>query len=312
MATTKRKILYFDIKNKILFDVMDFEFYRNFITVAETGNLTAAANKLSLAQPALSNQIKTLERHYGVKLMETSRGRHNISLTEAGVDFLTKARLICEQEENITIDMQNYKQETNGKLRFAVSYGVVPIFLKNYLQPFSKLYPKINFQLLEIPANEQITAIRNNTADFAYANAPMPNMENCTCKKLDWENFYVVYKKKNNINFQPKQTLHLTDLKNIPISTTYGCYTLLRELCKKYNFVPKIAFISNNGNTGIQFAENGNSVAIASNSCCQFLPPQLEKVLIKDKDFKFEQTLFWSNLHGQNNAAKLFLKFIGE
>ena len=40
---------------------MDFDFYRNFITVAETGNLTTASKKLSLAQPALSAQIKTLE-----------------------------------------------------------------------------------------------------------------------------------------------------------------------------------------------------------------------------------------------------------
>lgn len=38
---------------------MDFEFYRNFITVAETGNLTTASKKLALAQPALSAQIKT-------------------------------------------------------------------------------------------------------------------------------------------------------------------------------------------------------------------------------------------------------------
>ena len=44
---------------------MDFEFYRNFITVAETGNLTTASKKLALAQPALSAQIKTLEHYYG-------------------------------------------------------------------------------------------------------------------------------------------------------------------------------------------------------------------------------------------------------
>ena len=50
---------------------MDFEFYRNFITVAETGNLTTASKKLALAQPALSAQIKTLEHYYGAKLIQT-------------------------------------------------------------------------------------------------------------------------------------------------------------------------------------------------------------------------------------------------
>ena len=63
---------------------MDFEFYRNFITVAETGNLTTASKKLALAQPALSAQIKTLEHYYGAKLIQTARGKRQLTLTEAG------------------------------------------------------------------------------------------------------------------------------------------------------------------------------------------------------------------------------------
>ena len=57
---------------------MDFEFYRNFITVAETGNLTTASKKLALAQPALSAQIKTLEHYYGAKLIQTARGKRSL------------------------------------------------------------------------------------------------------------------------------------------------------------------------------------------------------------------------------------------
>ena len=74
---------------------MDFDFYRNFITVAETGNLTTASKKLSLAQPALSAQIKTLEHYYGAKLIQTARGKRQLTLTEAGEAFLNKARQIC-------------------------------------------------------------------------------------------------------------------------------------------------------------------------------------------------------------------------
>lgn len=77
---------------------MDFEFYRNFITVAETGNLTTAAKKLSLAQPALSAQIKTLEQYYGTPLVKTARGKRQLLLTEAGTAFLDKARQICRTE----------------------------------------------------------------------------------------------------------------------------------------------------------------------------------------------------------------------
>lgn len=291
---------------------MDFEFYRNFITVAETGNLTAAANKLSLAQPALSNQIKTLERHYGVKLITTARGKRNISLTEAGTDFLTKAKQICAQEENILMNMENYKQEASGTLHFAVSPGMVNMFLKNYLQPFTKLYPAINFQLQEIPASEQILAIGKGNADFAFANAPIPAMENFHIQPLNWVKFYAIFSNDNQLNFHHKHSITLEKLKGLPLSTNQGSYDLLRKQCRTYKFSPMIKFLSDNGIIAIQFAANGQCIAIASQDCTEQLPAKMSKVLIKDVDFTFQQTLFWSSLHKQSVATKLFLNFISK
>lgn len=289
---------------------MDFEFYRNFITVAETGNITTAAKKLSLAQPALSSQMKTLENFYGVKLIETMRGKRSLSLTEAGMDFLTKARFMCEQEENISINMQTYKKEAKGALRFAVSYSAVDNFISEYLQPFSKLYPKINFQLHEILAQEQVDAVRNGIVDFALANMVLPKIENFITYPLKSEKFYAVYKKKNTLSFHPQKLVSLIKLKNIPISTTYGCYKLLQKICKKHHFLPQINFISGIGNSAVYFAENGNCVAVTSGDCCKNLPDNMQRVPIKDKEFCFEQTLFWSNFQQQNPVIKLFLKFI--
>ena len=71
---------------------MDFAFYRNFITVAETGNLSAAAKRLGIVQPALSAQMKAIERNYGVQLFKMQRGKRHIELTEAGETFLQQAR----------------------------------------------------------------------------------------------------------------------------------------------------------------------------------------------------------------------------
>lgn len=74
---------------------MDFEFYRNFITVAEAGNLTAAARKLAVAQPALSAQLKILEEHYGTPLIKTKRGQRQLQLTEAGEAFGKCPQALC-------------------------------------------------------------------------------------------------------------------------------------------------------------------------------------------------------------------------
>ena len=108
---------------------MDFEFYRNFITVAETGNLTTASKKLALAQPALSAQIKTLEHYYGAKLIQTARGKRQLTLTEAGEAFLGKARQICRTEETILLDMQSFNKKASGTLRFSVSPAKSTFFI---------------------------------------------------------------------------------------------------------------------------------------------------------------------------------------
>ena len=61
---------------------MDLQCYRNFIAIVEEGSLTAASQRLHIAQPALSNQLKAMEREYGASLL--IRGARRVSLTDGG------------------------------------------------------------------------------------------------------------------------------------------------------------------------------------------------------------------------------------
>ena len=131
---------------------MDFEFYRNFITVAETGNLTTASKKLALAQPALSAQIKTLEHYYGAKLIQTARGKRQLTLTEAGEAFLGKARQICRTEETILLDMQSFNKKASGTLRFSVS-PAKSTFFHQHLS--ASLCGRLSRNLLPVPGRSR-------------------------------------------------------------------------------------------------------------------------------------------------------------
>ena len=64
---------------------MNIDYFRNFIAIVDNKNILSASQKLFIAQPSLSNQIKTLEEVYNTKLME--RGGRNITLTESGKIF---------------------------------------------------------------------------------------------------------------------------------------------------------------------------------------------------------------------------------
>ena len=77
---------------------MNLEHYRNFITIVETGTISGAAEKLHIAQPALSNQIKNLEREYGAPLL--TRGSRRVELTDAGRIMYSRAKSIAELENS--------------------------------------------------------------------------------------------------------------------------------------------------------------------------------------------------------------------
>ena len=55
---------------------MTLESYRNFVAIVESGSILAASNKLLIAQPSLSNQLKNIETYYGAKLL--IRNRHSL------------------------------------------------------------------------------------------------------------------------------------------------------------------------------------------------------------------------------------------
>ena len=80
---------------------MEFDFYRNFLVLAESNTMSAAARKLNIVQTALSSQITKLEDYYGVKLVKRQKGSKHIELTAAGIEFVAKVRKLCQSEDEL-------------------------------------------------------------------------------------------------------------------------------------------------------------------------------------------------------------------
>ncbi len=124
---------------------MDTHSLTAFVSVAETGSFSLAAEKLFLTQPAVSKRISNLEQQMGCQLFD--RIGRNISLTEAGTTLLPKAKHILLELEDTRRLLINLSGTVGGKLSLAVSHHVSLHRLPDTLRSFSANHPKVELDL---------------------------------------------------------------------------------------------------------------------------------------------------------------------
>src|SRR5215831_13763748 len=85
--------------------------------IAETGSFWAAAERLGCSQSALSQQISTVEKILDARLVERSRGRRTVSVTEAGALLLRHAEVIVARLRAVHADFTAFAEGEAGALR---------------------------------------------------------------------------------------------------------------------------------------------------------------------------------------------------
>ena len=147
---------------------INFELYRVFYTVANTGNITKAAEELMISQPAISKSIKNLEEQLGGQLfIRTKRG---VILTDEGKEFynyISRAMEYIYNAENKFKDLINLN---TGTIKIGVSATLTKEFLTPYLEIFHSKYPKIDIQIVTNLSSELIPKLKNGLIDIIILN----------------------------------------------------------------------------------------------------------------------------------------------
>ena len=150
---------------------------RTFVTVADVGNLTYAAERLFTSQPAISAHIKALEQELNVKLFD--RTPKGMRLTTHGTVLIKKAHHVL----NATNDLRIEASTLSGKLAGVVRVGLNtnPEFLKlsELHQYITTQYPQLTIQLAEGISVELLNEIRRGSLDgtFYFGNNTLPELE---------------------------------------------------------------------------------------------------------------------------------------
>ena len=218
---------------------INFELYRVFYMVANTGNITKAAEELMISQPAISKSIKNLEEQLGGQLfIRTKRG---VILTDEGREFynyISRAMEYIYNAENKFKDLINLN---TGTIKIGVSSTLTKEFLTPYLEIFHSRYPKIDIQIVTNLSSELVPKLKNGLIDIIILNIVDEVIDKdiniMECRKIQ-DCFVVNNTYKDLIN----KELSLKDLNNYPlILQSKGSNTrkFLDNLANTHNVVLK-------------------------------------------------------------------------
>lgn len=149
---------------------MELRHLRYFVTVAEELSFTAAANRLRISQPPLSQQIRDLERELRTSLL--TRTSRRVELTAAGVAFLDQARAIVAQTEQAAEQARAIGLGRIGTLDIGLTGSVLLGPLGALVAAFSAKFPQVVVRLHEMSPHEQQAALHARRTDISFLRRP--------------------------------------------------------------------------------------------------------------------------------------------
>jgi DNA-binding transcriptional LysR family regulator len=155
---------------------MELRHLRYFITVAEEGHITRAAERLGMQQPPLSRQIKEIERQVDVQLFV--RKARGVELTDAGRAFLDEARAILAKIEQAVETTRRTARGEQGRICVGVTpTGAFLPFVPRVIRAFREAFPRVSVTLEESLSPELIEHLRNEQIDVAFLRTPIADAE---------------------------------------------------------------------------------------------------------------------------------------
>ena len=165
-----------------------------FICVCKHNNMTKAAEELFVAQPAVSNAIAEIEKHYNVKLFDRINKR--LFLTDEGKSLLVKAQEVISAFDEFEDQALNSSKKPLLKIGSSLTIGKqkLPRLLRNLKENF----PAIDFQISINQTSIIENKILNGTLDFAFIQGK-PSDPNIRSRLVDCNNLIAVCGNKYNI-----------------------------------------------------------------------------------------------------------------
>jgi DNA-binding transcriptional LysR family regulator len=245
---------------------MELRHLRYFVVVAEELNFCRAAERLRIAQPPLSVQIRHLEEELGVQLFY--RVKKRITLSPAGEVLFSQGRRLLREAEQIAAQVREAASGKTGSLSIGFVGTAMYDILPGALRIFRSAFPKIQLNLEDIPSGHQIQALQRRKIDVGLACPPVQEAFLET-EEVVSEKLMVALPEKHR--FRNRSEIDLAELADEPfLICSTNCEPGLNKLClgliQDAGFRPRIVQEATHIQTQVGLVAAGVGVCLVPSS----------------------------------------------
>lgn len=149
---------------------MDFEQLRTFQQVCRLKSFSRAAEKLGLTQPAISAQIRSLEKEIGARLFDRDGGK--VTFTAAGRLFEPFAEHCLQCQSHIVVAVNELYRSARGEVSVSASEATSLYVLPQVFAQYKKQFARVNLNIVRAEHQRSLDAVLNRDVDFAVVSTP--------------------------------------------------------------------------------------------------------------------------------------------
>ena len=219
---------------------MEIKDMRAFYAIVEEGNISHAAQRLDIAQPALSRQMKRLETALGVQLSE--RGSRRVRLTDAGRVMYSRVEHILGMVDGTVREITEIGSGVAGSIRLGTITTSGAMLLPELISEFHSRYPNVTYQIWEAEGARILELLDNRVIEVGitrtqvdskvYESIVLPN-----------EPLVLIMNREHEIGTAPDKVL-LEELKDVPVIIPLRWQSVFVANCRKQGFEPNVVCVS--------------------------------------------------------------------
>ena len=284
---------------------MELKKLRTFVTVAELGTVSLAAETLRITQPALSRQLQDLQAEFGVALFKQVGRR--LRLTAEGAALLPECRSLLGHADTLAERGRALTRGDRGVLRVGATPHLIANFFPGFLHKFAAKFPDVRLETREGGGLEHLEALRSGDLHAAISTLEGSENEFATFP-LPASKLLVAYRPGGKIKLGPRvEVQHLAELPLLLLTTNFATRKTFDAACRLGRMAPRISLESRAPETLLALAREGHGIAIVpSMAPIDARKLRLAPLMFRGSPLTMPIGVLWNSQHRQPRYAAAF------